>query len=53
MMGGCDRWEVVASNQGLGAGTVGGYYLLLSFLCLFLFVLLSCGLSCPASVLSE
>ena len=45
MMGGWDRWGVVASYQGLGGGTGGGYYLLVSFLCLFLFVLLSFGFS--------
>ena len=44
---------VVASYQGLGGGTGGGYYLLVCFLCLLLFVLLSYGLSCPASFLSE
>ena len=53
MMGGWDRWGVVASYQGLGGGTGGGYYLLVCFLCLFLFVLLSFGLSCPVSFLSE
>ena len=37
--GGWDRWGVVASYQGLGGGTGGGYYLLVCFLCLFLFVL--------------
>ena len=42
-----------ASYQGLGGGTGGGYYLLVCFLCLFLFVLLPFGLSCPASFLSE
>ena len=36
-----------------GWGTGGGYYFLVCFLCLFLFVLLSFGLSCPASFLSE
>ena len=51
--GGWDRWGVVASYQGLGGGTGGGYYLLVCFLCLFLFVLLSFGLWCPASFLSE
>ena len=35
---------MVASYQGLGGRTGGGYYLLLCFLCLFLFVLLSFGL---------
>ena len=34
-------------------GTGGRYYLLVCFLCLFLFVLLSFGLSCPVSFLSE
>ena len=48
-----DRWGVVSSYQGLGGGTEGGYYLLVCFLCLFLLVLLSFGLSCPASFLSE
>ena len=53
MMGGWNRWGAVASYQGLGGGTVGGYYLLVCFLCLLLFVLLSFGLSCPAPFLSE
>ena len=53
MMGGFDRLGVVASYQGLGGRTGGGYYLLVCFLCLFLFVLLSFGLSCPVSFLSE
>ena len=53
MMEGWDRWGVVASYQSLGGGTGGEYYLLVCFLCLFLFVLLSFGLSCPASFLSE
>ena len=44
---------MVASNQGLGGGTGGGYYLLVCFMCLFLFVVLSFGLSSPASFLSE
>ena len=44
---------VVASYQGLGWGTGGGYYLLGFFLCLLLFVILSFGLSCRASFLSE
>ena len=52
-MRGCDRLGVAASYQGLGGGTGGGYYLLICFLCLFLFVLLSVGLSCPVSFLSE
>ena len=53
MMGACDRLRVVASYQGLGGGIGGGYYLLVCFLCLFLFLLLSFGLSCPVSFLSE
>ena len=44
---------MVASYQGLAGGTGCGYYLLVCFLCLFLFVLLSFGLSCPVSSLSE
>ena len=48
-----DRWGVVASYQGLGGGIEGGYYLLVCFFCLFLFVLLSFDLSCPVSFLSE
>ena len=53
MMGGWDRWGVVAAYQDLGAGRGGGYPLLVCFLCLFSFVLLSFGLSCLASFLSE
>ena len=53
MMGEWDRWGVVASYQGLGGGTEGGYYILACFLCLLLFVLLSFSLSCPASFLSD
>ena len=53
MMGGCDRLGVVASYQGLGGGIGGGYYLLVCFLCLFLFLLLFFGVSCPVSFLSE
>ena len=44
---------MVNSYQGLGGGTGGGYYFLVCFLCLLLFVLLPFGLSCPASFLSE
>ena len=44
MMGGCDRWGVVDSYQGVGGGTGAGYCL--GF---FLFVLLPFGLSCPFS----
>ena len=53
MMGGWDRWGVVDSYRGLGGGTGGGYYLLIFFVCLFLFVLLSFGFSCPVSCLRE
>ena len=42
---------VVASYQGLGGGTGGGYYLFVCFL--FLFVLFSFGLPCPVSFLRE
>ena len=49
MIGGWDRWGMVASYQDFGGGTGGGYYLLFWFLCLFYFVLLSFGLSSPAS----
>ena len=49
MMGGWDKLGVVASYQDLGGGTGGGYYLLVCFVCLFLFLLLSFGLLCPAS----
>ena len=44
-MGGWDRWGVVDSHQGVGGGTGGGFYLVVS--CLFL--LLSFGVSCPVS----
>ena len=47
---GMDRWGVVDSYQGLDGGTGDVYYLLV---CLFLFVLLSFGLSCPVSFLRE
>ena len=52
-MVGWDRWEVVDSHQGVGGGKRDGYYLLVCFLCLFLFMLLSFGLSYAASFLSE
>ena len=42
---------MVDTYQGVGGGTGGGYYLFVYFL--FLFVLLSFGLSCPVSSLSE
>ena len=42
-----DRWGVVDSYQGMGGGRGDGYYLIV-----FLFVLLSFGLSCPVSFLS-
>ena len=48
MMEGWDRWVVVDSYQGVGGETVGGCYLIV-----FLFLLLSFGLSCPVSFLSE
>ena len=44
MLGGLGGWGVVASYQGLGWGTGGGYYLLVCFWCLFLFVVLSFAL---------
>ena len=50
MMGGWNTWGVVDSFQGVGGGTVGGYYLIVF---LFLFVLLSFGVLCPVSFLSE
>ena len=54
MMGAWYRWGVVDSDRGSGRGTGGGYYLLICFfVCLFLFALLSFGLSCPVSFLSE
>ena len=53
MMEGSDRLGVVGSYQGFSGGGRGGwYYLLVCFLSLFLFVLLSFGLSCPVSFLS-
>ena len=45
MMGRWDGWGVVDSHQGVGGGTGGGFYLIVS--CLF--VLLSFGVSCPVS----
>ena len=45
MMEGWDRWWVVASYQDLGGVDRGGCYLLVCFFGLFLFVLLSFGLS--------
>ena len=47
-MGGWDRWVVVHSYQSVGGGTGGGFYLIV-----FLFLLLSFGLLCPVSFLSE
>ena len=39
IMGGWDRWGVVDSYWGLGAGTGGAYYLLFCFfVCLFVFI---------------
>ena len=35
--GGWDRWGVIDSYQGVGGGTVGGYYLLVVFICAFVF----------------
>ena len=52
MMGGWDRWGVVDLYQGVGGGTGCGYYLIVC-LFFFLFVLLSFGLSCLVSFLSE
>ena len=43
---------MVDSYQGVGGETGGGYYLLVCIF-LFLFVLLSFGLSCSVSSLSE
>ena len=40
-----DGWGVVESHQGVGGGTGGGFYIIVS--CLF--VLLSIGVSCPVS----
>ena len=48
MMGGWDRLGVVDSYQGVGGETGGRYYLIV-----FLFVLLSFGLSSLVSFLSE
>ena len=48
MMGGCDRLAVVDSDQGVGWGTGGGYYLRV-----FLFVLLPFAISCPVAFLIE
>ena len=43
MMGGWDRWGVVDSYQGVGGGTGGGYYLIVFFICAFVFwSLMSC-----------
>ena len=47
-MGGWDRWGVVHSYQSVGGGTRGWFYLIV-----FLFLLLSFGLLCPVSFLSE
>ena len=44
---------VVDSYRGLCGRTGGGYYLSFFVFVLFLFVLLSFGLSCPVSFLSE
>ena len=44
---------VVYSYQGVGGGTGGRYYLIACFCLKFLFVLLSFGLLCPVSFLSE
>ena len=42
-MGGWDRWGVVDSYQGVGGGTGGGYYLIVFFICAFVFwSLMSC-----------
>ena len=51
--GGWDTWEVVDLYEGVGGGTGCGYYLIVSLLFFFLFVLLSFGLSCLVSFLSE
>ena len=48
MMGECDRLGVVDSDQRVGRGTGGGYYLRF-----FLFVLLSFAVSCPVLFLIE
>ena len=52
MIGRWDRWGAVDSYQGVGVGTGGCYYLLVCIF-LFSFVLVSFGLSCPVSSLSE
>ena len=52
MMGGWDRKGVVVdSYQGVGGGTEGGYYVIVFFVCVFVFCVF--GLSCPVSFLSE
>ena len=48
MMGECDRLGVVASDQRVGRGTGGRYYLRF-----FFFVLLSFAVSCPVPFLIE
>ena len=45
-----NRWGVVDLYQCVGGGTEGRYYLIV---CFFLFVLLSFGLLCPVSFLTE
>ena len=45
MMGGCDGWGLVDSQQVMGGGTGGGFYLIVSSV----FGLLSIGVSCPVS----
>ena len=47
--GGWDTWGVVDLYEGVGEGTGCGYYLIVSLLLFFLFVLLSFGLSCLVS----
>ena len=43
MMGGWNRWGVVDLYQGVGGGTGGGYYLIVFFICAFVFwSLMSC-----------
>ena len=50
--GGGGGGVVVDSHQGVDVGTGGAYYVIV-FCFPFLFVLLSFGLSCPVSFLSE
>ena len=53
MMGGWDRWGWLIHIEVCVGGQVVGIILVFLFFVLFLFVLLSFGLSCPVSFLSE